>query len=150
MAKTATSKPAAQPNRSDSELYGLMFDMGRLMKQHMVQEGVGLSTYLHLETLRFVEEQGTCDMQAVAEYLRVASPSATRLIGTMVNDGLVKRVPDVADRRRVLVTITSLGKKYLADAGERRTRTYARLVEPLSGVDRKDFARILHIITNLP
>ena len=149
MAKILPSIHRGNTAHSDAELYDLMFDMNRLLKKHMAQEGSGLSTYLHMETLRFIEEQGMSDMQAIAEYLRVASPSATRLIGTLVTDGLAERVPDAHDRRRVLITITSRGKKYLTDAAERRTRTYARLIEPLSEKERKDFAHILRTITRV-
>ncbi|MDB5237230.1 MAG: MarR family transcriptional regulator [Parcubacteria group bacterium] len=132
---------------TDAELCSLMFDMGRLLKHQIAVDGSGPSTYLHLETLRYIQEAGTPDMQAVAEYLRVKSPSATRLIGSLVSEGLLARVPDADDRRRILLALTPSGKRMLDTATHKRAEAFARVIAPLSVRDRAEFARLLTIIT---
>lgn len=132
---------------STAEIFSLMFEMGRLLKHQVSVDGCGPATYLHLETLRYIQEKGTPDMQEVAEYLRVKSPSATRLINALVTDGLLKRVPDPADRRRIMLSLTPSGVRMLDTATKKRTQAFARVIEPLSEKDRIEFARLLTIIT---
>jgi DNA-binding MarR family transcriptional regulator len=127
-----------------------MFEMGRLLKHQVAVDGSGPSTYLHLETLRYIQEAGKPDMQAVADYLRVKSPSATRLIGTLVSEGLLARVPDKIDRRRILLSLTPSGKRMLDAATRTRAQAFARVIAPLSAKDRAEFARLLAIITRRP
>ncbi len=133
--------------RSDGELFQLMFEMGRLMKQEMHSGAAHRVGYLPLETLRYVDEQGKPDMQAVADYLRVAGPSATRLIAALVADGMLARVPDPADRRRVLLSVTPAGKRMCQAALRERQSAFARVVAPLSASDRAHLVRILSVIT---
>ncbi|MDB5265655.1 MAG: MarR family protein [Parcubacteria group bacterium] len=150
MAANKKSTRGAKGTGSDTstaEIFSLMFEMGRLLKHQVAVDGSGPSTYLHLETLRYIQEAGKPDMQAVAEYLRVKSPSATRLIGALVTDGLLARVLDADDRRRVLLTLTPSGKRMLDVATQTRAKAFARVIAPLSAKDRAEFARLLTIIT---
>jgi DNA-binding MarR family transcriptional regulator len=138
---------AKRTDATNGELCSLMFDMGRLLKHQIAVDGMGPSTYLHLETLRYIQEVGKPDMQAVAEYLRVKSPSATRLINSLVSDGLLARVPDADDRRRIMLALTPAGTRMLDTATKKRAEAFARVIAPLSAKDRAEFARLLTIIT---
>jgi len=134
-------------SEGNAELFQLMFDMGRLMKREMHSGTTHSVGYLPLETLRYVDEQGKPDMQAVADYLRVAGPSATRLIAGLVKDGMLARVPDPADRRRVLLSVTAAGKRACQASLRERQAAFARVIAPLSAAERAQLARILSIIT---
>ncbi|MDB5189811.1 MAG: putative transcriptional regulator, MarR family [Parcubacteria group bacterium] len=136
-----------KPPSDMGELSSLMFEMGRKLKHQISVDGMGPSTYLHLETLRHIQEVGQPDMQAVADYLRIKSPSATRLIHALVSDGLLKRIPDANDRRRIELALTPAGVRMLEKATRKRAEAFARVIEPLSSADRKEFARLLTIIT---
>jgi len=140
-------KKPTTAERAAAELIPLMFEMGRLVKQQLSSEGDGPSSYLHLATLRYVGEAGMPDMGAIAQYLRIAAPSATTIVNTLVNDELIKRSPDPQDRRRVMLALTKKGVRTLADAGKRREAAFARVIKPLSAHDRREMARLLTIIT---
>jgi DNA-binding MarR family transcriptional regulator len=124
----------------------LMFEMSRLLKHQFAADGYGPSFYLHLETLRYLQESQT-DMRDLAHYLRIAAPSATGLVNALVKQGLVVRKPDITDRRRVLLTVSAKGIRTLADACKRREAAFARVIEHLTAADRKELARILSVIT---
>ncbi len=141
---TKHTKPGA---KDTAEIFSLMFEMGRMLKHQVAVDGLGPSTYLHLETLRYIQDAGTPDMQAVADYLRIKSPSATRLIHALVSDGLLIRVPDVSDRRRILVALTASGIRMLDTSARKRAEAFARVIAPLSASDRSEFTRLLTIIT---
>lgn len=132
---------------SDKALVSLMFAMGRRMKQEMYREA-GMPSMLHFETLRYIDEEGKPTMSDVAGYLRVSAPSATTLIDTLIDDGIVTRAEDPNDRRRVRLALSAKGKKFLASASKARERAFGRIVARLSTSDRAELARILSIITS--
>jgi DNA-binding MarR family transcriptional regulator len=90
---------------SRTRLLPLFFEMGRMLKSEISRGGAALPSYLHLETLRFIqmrEKQGlSSTMSDVSEYLKVARPSATALIQGLVRDDILVRQPDPHDRRVV-------------------------------------------------
>lgn len=53
-------------------------------------------------------------MKAVAEAIGVVLPSATRIVDSLVNKGLVERSEDHEDRRRVLCSLTKEGQLMMA------------------------------------
>lgn len=116
------------------------------MKRELAAESVAFPSWLHLETLRFLKEEGG-GMGEVAQYLRIKAPTASVLIDALVRDGYVKRTSDANDRRRVLLHVTPKGKRCLADATKKRAKVFARVLAPLSASERRQFARILTTIT---
>ena len=63
----------------------------------------------------------------------------TRLADLMINDGLVERLPDPADRRVINLAITEKGKKYL-----RQSINWYRkdLKENLAGLNDNDIGKL--------
>jgi DNA-binding MarR family transcriptional regulator len=66
----------------------------------------------------------------LAERLRVKHHSAVELIDRLAAAGLVKRVVDPADQRRVLLKLTSRAEKYLAELSAAHLGELSR-IEPL-------------------
>jgi DNA-binding MarR family transcriptional regulator len=67
----------------------------------------------------------------------VAQPTVTTLVGRLERDGLVRRAPDPADARAVLVHLTDAGRERLA---HRRARRAAVLDERLAALADDDRA----------
>jgi DNA-binding MarR family transcriptional regulator len=137
-----------KPKPSGKRLGELLFELLRVMKQQMNAQGYGPSSYLHLETLRYLAEAGEdADMRDIAEYLRVSAPSATGLVDALVREKLVTRRSDPADRRRVRISVSKKGKKAVADAVKHRAAAFARITATLTRADCEELIRILTIIT---
>jgi DNA-binding MarR family transcriptional regulator len=127
----------------------LFFGVGRLLKSGWSQDKCLLPSYLHLETLRFVEEDGDPTMSALAGFLKVTAPTATTLVNSFVKDGIMERQTDSEDRRRVRLILTKEGKQMLKRTRIDREKAFERIVAPLPASDRANLARILsRIITN--
>ena len=60
--------------------------------------------------LRVVDEAGEIEQTAIAQAACLQLPSLTRILRSMETEGLVSRQTDAADRRRTLVSITSVGR----------------------------------------
>lgn len=130
-----------------ARLVPLLFALGRRMKQELASEDLGAQSWLHLETLRFIAENGAPQMSEIAEYLKVTPPTATALIEALVQERYLARARDTKDRRRVLLSVTKKGETRLKEAVASRERAFRRVIAPLSVKDRAEFARILGIIT---
>jgi DNA-binding MarR family transcriptional regulator len=132
-----------------------MFEMGRLLKSEMCRDGIPMPSFLHFETLRFIQDKEgklkdadlAATMSDVAEYLKIAPPSATSLINTFVRDGVITRISDPEDRRRVRLTLSAKGTSLLEETLEKRSRAFASIFSSLSEKDSIELARILTIIT---
>ncbi len=129
------------------KLLPLMFEVGRLLKSEITREGCPITTFLHIETLRFIAERSTPTMSDVAEYLKIAPPTATSLINTFVKEGMIERVEDPKDRRRVRLILSKKGIHLLDQAMKMREHAFSRVMASLSDRDCHELARILTVIT---
>ena len=57
---------------------------------------------------------------AIAQHERVSAPSVTRTLNCLVEDGIVERSPHPDDGRQVVVELSDLGEKVLAEERQRR------------------------------
>lgn len=55
--------------------------------------------------------------------------SLSRILPKLAADGIVSRIPNAADQRRVIVSLTARGKRVLGDALPDSERIYAQLAE---------------------
>ena len=55
--------------------------------------------------------RGTCAMAEIADEVVIPPPTATRVVDKLIADGLVHRLSDPADRRRVLARLTRRGEQ---------------------------------------
>jgi DNA-binding MarR family transcriptional regulator len=67
-------------------------------------------------------------MGELAERLLVANSSCTRIVGRLVDVGLVSRVHEEADRRSVLAELTAAGRRLYRRMAATHTRDIERLV----------------------
>src|ERR1700758_3822667 len=81
--------------------------------------------------------------QVLRERLGLDSGYLSRLLRRLEKDGLIEVLPDPADRRRRLVSLTGEGQERWKEL-ERRSDDQARLlVDPLTGRQRERLARAL-------
>ena len=132
---------------SHERLLPLMFEMGRLLKSEISRDGVSMPSFLNLETLRFIQEQKAPTMSDIAEYLKIAPPSATALVNSFVKEGIIERSPDAVDRRIVRLRLSKKGTALLKEVMRKREKAFARIISSLSKKDCAELSRILKIIT---
>lgn len=99
------------------------------------------------EVLWFVSCSSSISMDAIAERLSIKPPSATALITTLERKGYLKRSRDPKDRRVVNVALTPSAKRQLGTLQKRKDRLFESLLSKLSVKDRKEFIRLLTILT---
>lgn len=99
------------------------------------------------EVLWFISRSAPVSMDAIAEHLNIKPPSATAHISALERKGYVERVHNSNDRRVVNVVLTSSAKRQIISMKKRKGQIFESLISRLSVADRKEFIRILAILT---
>jgi MarR family transcriptional regulator, organic hydroperoxide resistance regulator len=73
----------------------------------------------------------------------VSSPTATRMLDGLEQDGIVKREPTPGDRRRTAVRATAKGRRALAETRERVDAAREQIYAQLSPDERAQAERLL-------
>lgn len=103
--------------RAISRLYGQMWHRFSVPKQPV--EGSGLTARM-LEVLRHLGAAGPLTVGEQAQHLGIGRATATELIDRLEAKGLVSRMRDERDQRRVFVWLTEEGRRRLAALPDRR------------------------------
>lgn len=103
----------------------------------------GVITVPQVWVLDFLKNGKPAQMNELAQYMKLKFSSATGLIDRMVKHELVKRVRCEADRRVVLISITSKGKKILREMYKQKRKGIMQLFGRLSSEDRIQYLNLI-------
>lgn len=88
--------------------------IGRLAIQN-VAPGLELSHLDVIDAVRRAEGAGEVTVGTIAEVLRIDPSRASRIVAEMVTRGVLRRKASQADARRIVVVLTTLGQRLLAE-----------------------------------
>lgn len=100
-------------------------------------------------TLATLDRLGPRRLTDLALAEQVAQPTMSALIVRLEADGLVKRSGEEADGRRVIVSITSAGRRCLGRLIERRAESLERALSDLRAEDPAAIAAALPALSRL-
>lgn len=91
----------------------------RVSLQSVLDSTPDLSTrqFVIFTTIYLID--GTHTVRSLALKLEVTKAVITRALDTLGTHGFVKRIPDPADRRSIIIQRTPSGSRFLSDFGER-------------------------------
>lgn len=101
------------------------------------------STWLQIETLKFIADHEKPKMKDIADYLSITAPSATSLVGGLVKSGLIACSVDKQDRRTSRLALTAAGKAELKKALTRGVTILSGLFVTLSKPELEAFTKSL-------
>jgi DNA-binding MarR family transcriptional regulator len=104
------------------------------------------TTWLCIETMKFIHDHDQPKMKDIADYLSITAPSATSLIGGLVQSGYVVSVADSHDRRALRLMLTKKGNTELERAMARGAKLLGGLFETSSKKDLAVFTDALEQI----
>lgn len=129
----------------------LLVALQRLLAQQYTQRlrPLGL-TPPQVELLDLLRQYGTIPAGNLAELYHVRPPVITAAIDSLVERGLVTRLDDPQDRRKVLLSATEAGQRMMARAEEHRTQMIQRMLAGFAEQEqRRLHADLIRILTNL-
>ncbi len=101
--------------------------MRRQMRGH--RGGLSLPQF---RTLVRVNKEPAASLSAVAEHLGSSLSTVSRIVGGLVNKGLLKRTDRPDDRRQMALSITVQGRSVLERARRGTQRKMEAVIQPLS------------------
>jgi len=104
-------------------------------------------TILQLKGLVLLEVRGELPVSGIASALDIARPSASVLVGQLVQMGIAMRAEDDKDRRRSLVYLTQEGKELIARLHRGDEHFMEQLFARLNPDDLIALRRGLHALT---
>jgi DNA-binding MarR family transcriptional regulator len=97
----------------------------------------------HFIVLAALAERGAASQAALGRRLLIDRSDMHALLSELERDGLVARVRDEQDRRRMLVQVTAAGARVLRRLDKRVQAAQDALLAPLSAADRDELQRLL-------
>jgi DNA-binding MarR family transcriptional regulator len=99
--------------------------------------------------LRILEIRGPLPVSAIGNVLFIAKQNMTTLIDRLMNDGLVERKNDAADRRIINIIITEKGREFLKERREGLKKIVGGNLSKLSGEDIKSLRSAFRVIRTM-
>ena len=119
---------------------------GRRMISRLVIQNVAPDLELsHLDVLdavRRAEAAGEVTVGSVAEIMRIDPSRASRIVAEMVTRGVLRRKASQADARRIIVVMTALGQRLLAEVQAHKRALIGDIVGNWSEDDIETFSRL--------
>ena len=128
----------ARPVVPDEELAARVHSAALHLLRRLAQDdrATGVSAP-RLSALSVLVFGGSRTIGELAGIEGVTPPTMTRLVASMVADGLIDRREDPADRRVVRVQASTTGRSLLLAGRDRRVATLAAMVKPLTAKERR-------------
>jgi len=93
--------------------------------------------------LFILNKVGKSPMSELGKCLLVSKPNITFLVDHLVEDGLVKRVPDESDRRVIYIHLTEKGKQFVQRKKEQALAMITDKLSTLGDLDLDDLSKSL-------
>ena len=114
----------------------------RRFGQLLAQFGLTIPQFL---VLRCIGHHDTLSMTDLADETLQCSATMTGIVDRLERMGLVTRVRDVKDRRRMLVELTPPGRETLGHVRRNREEILCRTLGSLDEADAQEFLRLLRL-----
>lgn len=115
-----------------------------------IRSGAQTPTTSQSETLSLLDREGPLSVAQLADRRNVRHQSMRLVVGQLVTESLVGKMPNPADRRSELLFLTEQGRARLSRARQARTAQIAeRIEERLSEEDRQTLDAAIRIIERL-
>jgi DNA-binding MarR family transcriptional regulator len=108
----------------------------------------GISPTL-LAALSTIERHGPMTAGALAAHEQVRKPTVTRILSALVDEGLVERTPDPADRRMAWVQLTPTGRSLMRTVRRRTDRYLAQRLRKLDAEELATLERAAEILDRI-
>ena len=119
------------------------------LARRLRQQSLGGLTPSQTSVLFTLDNHGEMTMGRLAEQESITGPSATGIVGRLVDKGLVDRSPNPKDQRSALVSITPDGRRLLQERREMRTAYLADRVDNLSAAERRLLIEAVEILERM-
>lgn len=139
--------PAGESARTAAELKVVV---GRLVRRLRQAHAVGELTLSEMSVLSRLDRDGPAAPGSLAESERVRPQAMASTLAALEQRGMVRRTPDAADGRRVVMTVTDAGRAVIHD---RRSASVERMAlaldEGFTAAERRQLLAAVPLLERL-
>ncbi|MBY5921100.1 MarR family winged helix-turn-helix transcriptional regulator [Ferrimonas balearica] len=136
---------------SDSPLLESVFQLFHIVKKAMQQEieelGLELSP-MHVRVLKVIASRTQCTANNVVQGLSRDKAQVTRLLNTLMVQGLLVKKPNPEDKRSQLLALTEVGWEVMEQVEAIDAQITRKMAQGLSSNELAEFQRLAHVITH--
>lgn len=136
-----------RPSKQDVSL-----SIARLMPS--IIRGVQLDFFTHgsITQTQFmvivaIQSYGRCTMSDLARSMKIKLPTASGIVTRLVTSGLVRRVPDPRDRRRIYIELSAKGVRFFEKFRSVMRSRWEAVLSLVEADELKEFHRIVRKLT---
>ncbi len=140
-------------DRQTLEQARYIFSVGKMIRRHIftslnrldICRGSGCVdlSMAQVNLLMTVRGSGKLTLRALADMLRVSSPSASVMVDRLVERGMLLRERSTRDRRKVVIALTPEATSLMAAIEEEVLATFVGLVEELGPETARKWGEVL-------
>ncbi|NLJ94336.1 MAG: winged helix-turn-helix transcriptional regulator [Clostridiaceae bacterium] len=122
------------------------YQMKKVNHQQIIDESLRGEIF----TLLFLRDRKNNALPGeISEIMQISSARVASILNNLENKGFIERQIDKADRRRILVSLTSLGKESANAHYQEVINQICKMFEILGEKDAKEFIRIMNKILDI-
>ena len=144
---------SAERDAALEHLYDMLFQAWPLMRRKLLPSSAQQAEFgmplSHVQVLVMLDHRGSLSITEISQSFGIAKPNITPLVDRLIEDGLVMRERNSADRRVVNVVICENGRERLADIYRRLCDNLFDWTRTLSREDLASFNDALETIVRL-
>jgi DNA-binding MarR family transcriptional regulator len=151
---TARYPGAVDPQNAPERLRELpswLVNQASLHAQRVVNEHLRdaqVAHRYHYSLLAALAESGPTSQADLGRRIGLDRSDVTASVNLMEHGGMLARVPDPADRRRNLVSLTEAGRRHLAELDKAVETAQDDLLAPLTEEERSELVRLLRLLAD--
>ena len=135
--------PNPEIHHTATRLHAAAIKLLRLLRREDDASGMTAPRMSALSVLVFGEPMS---LAALAAAEQVRAPTMSRIVDSLVRDGLVTREPVPTNRRMVRIAATEAGRRLLEQGRDRRVRALVDRLERLTESERRALERGVEIL----
>lgn len=128
------------------ELTRLVRNLKKILPQGEGNSKVDPFTCLRVHVLDYILQNKNIGMNELAKFLSITPPSATSIVNKLVRSGVIARVADRHDRRKVLLVVTAKGKTMLKKG---KNHIEEHMGKIFSVLNSQELDQLIHLVKKL-
>ncbi len=140
---------ALTPTQCAADMMTAVPAVTRFLRAGIRRHGKPHLSLSQLRVLYFLRRRSQSSLSEVADYLDVTRPTMSAMVERLVQRGLVDRVSDPIERRRIILTLTPTGEAEMARVYDATLQTVADRLEGLTEVQLQQVQAGLAILGGL-
>ncbi|MBI6873632.1 MarR family winged helix-turn-helix transcriptional regulator [Clostridium aciditolerans] len=137
----------------NQEVYDIAHEIIKILKllkrkasNHVEGKCLNMSSYMILHLLK---EEPKKTLTEISENLGLPNSTASVLVDKLVKEGLVDRVKDSADRRKVIICLTDKAVRYSKEIKDAHIKSFSDLLKRANNDELEDILSGLRILSRI-